>query len=68
VMRPRPVENYSANWRYSNVLRSMGTALRGRSGPPAITSMALIEALMLINIATLLLGGAFILKGGGWFN
>lgn len=43
-------------------------ALRGRSGPPAITGMALIEALMLINMATLLLGGAFILKGGGWFN
>ncbi len=43
-------------------------ALRGRSGPPAISSMALIEALMLTNIASLLLGCAFILKGGPWFN
>jgi hypothetical protein len=43
-------------------------ALRGRSEPPAMTSTALIEALMLVNIATLLLGVAFILKGGDWFS
>jgi len=43
-------------------------ALRRGSGPPLITSMAVIEALMLINIATLILGGAFILKAGPWFD
>jgi hypothetical protein len=42
--------------------------LRGRSGPPAISSTALIEALMLTNIASLILGVAFILKAGPWFD
>jgi hypothetical protein len=43
-------------------------ALLGRSGPPLITSMAVIETLMLLNIASLILGGAFILKAGPWFD
>ncbi len=43
-------------------------ALRGQSGPPIITSTALIETLMLIDIASLILGVAFILKAGLLFD
>lgn len=43
-------------------------ALRVGSGPHIITSTALIEALMLIDIASLILGGVFILKASAWFD